>query len=230
MRRSKIITIIVFSILLGLEIYWLRNNIVSAFKNQINWVSLGAILEIILLIALWFAFPSFKKIFGEGKLKKRRRLHLIVISLSIMIFLLPFVLLYINGLQIQPDQIPPVAQLSVIGISIGLAGITLTASRISNITPEKRLELICVSQKFITATVLFIFFVAAINMIDNALNGIDVNSFSTTNLSNITNWYRGILFYLSVPSFYVGLILFLVGLVDLVFAFLDLDTRPTVPR
>jgi len=223
-------TVFTLLILLGLEIYWLRDDIVSVFQNQSNWASVVTVFEIILLAVLWTKFPKFKKVFGEGKSKKRSRVHSGFIFFLAIIFLLPFTFLYVDGLQIQPDKVSLTTQLSVIAISSAFAAITLTASRISNITPNKRLELICVSQKFIMVTVLFIFFAAALNMIDTALNGINVNSFSTSNLVSPIDWYRGVLFYLSVPSFYGSIILFLVGLVDLVFAFFDLDTRPTIPR
>ena len=66
-------------------------------------------------------------------------------------------ILYIDGLKIETAKISTIAQLSIIAISIGFTGISLTATHVPNIIPEKRNELICVSQKFILVGVLFIF-------------------------------------------------------------------------
>jgi hypothetical protein len=221
-----IISFIIFIVLLGLSIYFRRDEFASAFSTQGICVAVAVILECILTFVLWKLSP-IKKIFGEGKGVKRRTLHYWINSFVVIIFLLPFTFLFFNGFLLQENQISTIAQISVIGISITLSGVLLSTIRISQITPLKRQELLCISQKFIMVAILSIFSAASLLLIDKGLNGIDIYTFLP---NDITNLYRGFLFWFTTPCFYGSLILFIIGLVDTIFVFFDLDTRPTIPR
>lgn len=218
-------TALIILVILGLEIFWLKDDIVSVFQSQVSWVSLGIILGLILMVALWVKTP-IKKIFGEGKGIRRGRFHFTFNYILIFLFLLPFELYFLKG-SLYPQVDDYLSGLGIIGASVTLSGISLASARISQITPTKRQELVCISQKFIMTAVFVILAIVSIFTIDKGLNGIDVNTFS---MSDPTNYYRGLLFWIAAPCFHGGFILFIIGLSDLVFAFFDLDTRPTIPR
>ncbi len=221
----RLATTIIFLVLLGFEIFWLKDDIVSVFKSQVSWVSLGTILGVILLIVLWIKSP-IKKIFGEGKGISRSHFHITLNYILIFLFLLPFELYFLKG-SLYPQVEDYLAGLGIIGVSITLSGLMLASARISQITPNKRQELVCVSQKFIMTAVFVILAIVSIFTIDKGLNGIAVNTIA---FSEPTNYYRGLLFWIAAPCFHGSFILFIIGLSDLVFVFLDLDTRPTIPR
>lgn len=224
-NRFRLATTIIFLLLLGFEIYWLKDRIYEVFERQVSWVSLGTLLGVILLVVLWIKSP-IKKIFGEGKGIKRSSFHVTLNYVLISIFILPFELYFLKG-SLYPEVNVYLSGLSIIGISITSAGLLLASARIPHITPNKRQELICVSQKFMMTAVFVILAVVSIFTIDKGLNGINVNSFA---FGEPTDYYRGLLFWIAALCFHGGFILFIIGLSDLVFAFWDLDTRPVVPR
>lgn len=211
-HRYRWIIVPLLSLLLLFEIYSVRTILLALFR----WATLGIILEFSLIIILW-RFPMFKKLIGEGKQRKRSRFRLVLNWLSVL-FLPLFSLYYLKSLV--PGQLSATEQLSIIAIALFFSGLSLAAASIKGVSSEKRLELVCVSQKFILVVVLFILFNPLINILDQPpLNGIDVNSFDWL---DPVAWWRGISFWLAALCFYGGFILFLFGIADLVFLFADI--------
>jgi len=185
--------------------------------GQFYWPVLMVALEVGVGILLWFKFPSLKRVIGEGKSKKRPRYRYGVNLLLFFLFLAPFSIYVLESLQ--PKPLYDVVNLSIIGISLALAGLSFAASSISPMTAEKRVELICVAQKFIGVTILFLLFIPLIYMIDALYGGIDINAVS---FLDPTAWLRGIFFWIAAPCFYGAVVLFLLGVSDLIFALSDL--------
>lgn len=87
--------------------------------------------------------------------------------------------------------------------------------------------MICVAQKFIGVTILFLVFIPLIYMVDALYGGIDINSVS---LLDPMAWLRGISFWIAAPCFYGAVFLFLLGVSDLIFALADLGSKnPRIP-
>ncbi len=187
--------------------------------GRFSWPVLMIFLEMGIGIFLWLRFPSLKKSIGEGKSKTRSRYRLFANLFLYLLFSIPFSIYILKGLPAQPFS--SVENLSIIGISLALAGLSFAASSIPPITSKKRVEFICAAQKFIGVTVLFLLFIPSINMVD-ALHGIDINS---TSLLDPAAWWRGIFFWISVPCFYGAVFLFLLGISDLIFALSDLGSK-----
>ena len=139
-NRFHIATRIIFLVLLVFEIYWLRDELLAAFKNQISWVSLITILGVLLLLVLWIRSP-IKKMVGEGKGIIRSRFHFALNYVLVLLFILPFELYFLKG-SLNPEIGDYLSGLSIIGISVTLAGVLLASAGISQITPYKRQELI----------------------------------------------------------------------------------------
>lgn len=199
--------------LLIVEIYkWLQT-------GQFDWPALMLVLEICVGIFLWFRFPSLKKGIGEGKFKARPRSRHLVNLFFFLIFSVPFSIYVLKGLPTQPFS--GVESLSMIGISLALAGLSFAASSIPSITSKKRIELVCVAQKFIAVTILSLLFIPAIYMVD-ILNGININSVS---LLDAEAWWRGTFFWIAVPCFYGAIFLFFLGISDLIFSLADLGSK-----
>lgn len=198
--------------LLLVEIYQWR------LTGQFSWPALITILEFVLIIFLWFRYPLLRKLIGEDNSTNRSHSRLILNFCLVVLLLVPFSIYLLTGELNKP--VPPMAQFSIIAIAPILGGLVLTAASNFKSTPEKHSELICIAQKFISATVLFILFVPFIYMV-NLLHGIDVNSFQW---HDPIAWYRGIYFWLAVPCFYIGIVLFLFGIMDLLFVLVDLGT------
>lgn len=229
MKREYLVLIIALPmVLLVLEIQqWLHT-------GQFSWPYLVTMLEIGLITFSWYRYPLLRKLVGEDNLTKRPRWRLILNWCLVVLLLIPFSFYLLTGELNQ--QVSPMAQFSIIVVAPVLGGLVLTAASNLEKTSEKRSSLMCVAQKFISATVLFILFVPFIYTVD-LFHGIDPNSFQW--LDPIA-WYRGIYFWLAVPCFYVGVVLFLFGIVDLVFVLVDLDmtadtrqgikTKPSTPK
>lgn len=203
--------LLLFLLLLGINEWRLT--------GQFSWRFLMIFLEIGIGIFFWLRFPSLKKGIGEGKSKPRSRYRLLANLFLYFLFSIPFSIYVLKGLPTQPFS--NVENLSIIGISLVLAGLSFAASSIPPITSRKRVEFICVAQKFIGVTILFLLFIPSISMVD-ALHGIDINSIS---LLDPAAWWRGIFFWISVPCFYGAIFLFLLGISDLVFALSDLGSK-----
>jgi len=134
-----------------------------------------------------------------------------------VLLFIPFTVYFALGENVT--SVSPVAQFSIIAVAPTLGGLVLAAASNFRGKPEKREELIRVSQKFITAAVLLMLSVPFIFMVD-ILGGIDIDSFDWRD--SIT-WFRGIYFWLALPCLYIGIIIFLWGITDLIFALANLD-------
>jgi len=216
MKREYLVLIVGLPLmLLVIELqYWLHT-------GQFIWSYLAIMIEIGLIIFLWCKYPLLKKLVGETGLTKRPRWRLVLNWCLVILLFIPFSLYLLTGELNQ--QIPLLAQFSIIAVAPVLGGLVLAAASNLEKISEKRLSLMCVAQKFISATVLFIFFVPFIYTVN--LLSIDPNSFKWF---DPVAWYRGIYFWLAVPCFYVGIVLFLFGIMDLVFVLVELDTKADI--
>jgi hypothetical protein len=137
----------------------------------------------------------------------------------------PFSFYFLIGGKDQ--QLPTIAQFSIVAVTATLGGLILTAANLQK-DFKRRQEFVHVSQKLIVATVLFIIFAACTQMV-NLLGGIDIAS-PAHNLWDPLAWTRGIYFWLAVPCFYIGVLLFMWGLWDLVLALSGINTTPDQPQ
>jgi hypothetical protein len=131
----------------------------------------------------------------------------------------------LKGLQNLKDSTFNLSGIGVIGLSITLSGIVISLTKINGISHKKQLEFVCICQKFLMVSVLLIFAIISIFMIDKGLNGINVDSIIMNNPIDV---YRGILFWTATPLFHGGVVLFLIGVSDLVFSLYGLISRPNV--
>lgn len=165
-----------------------------------------------------------RKLVGEEPRIKRSKLRTLLYCGLIVLVLAPFtiyVLTESNQIFNEKNQLTPMAQLSIIAIAPVLGGLVLTAASNFKRYSEKRLGLISVAKKLISSTVLLIFFVIFMFTV-NRLHGIDPYSFQWNDL---VAWFRGIYFWLAIPCVYGSIILFLFGIMDLVYVLADIDTN-----
>jgi len=217
MKRSlKVVLLILLLFVFGFGIYYSAKYIKFSLSSFILLA-----FEALTIIILWRKSYKFRGLIGENRRNKRTNIHQSFIYYLLLFLILPFCLFFLVGQLYQP--LPLIAQFGLIGTCSTLGGLVLTASRMGT-DPNARSELVRVSQKFIFATLLFITLAPILFMIDHMLNGIDL-SFSLSNLKDLMNWYRGILFWFAVPCFFGGILLFIVGLIDLAFELSDLKSE-----
>lgn len=207
-RNITLITSILLLLLFSEIIQWFDS-------NQFNWPYLWAVLEILLLIFIWNKYPILRKAVGEDNAPNRPRW---LWFLNIIIILIIFLPMSVYFLTKNIDT----GQFSVLAIAPVLGGLVLAAASIIK-TSQKRSNLIRVAQKFISATILFIIFIPLMYML-SLLGDIDVNSFQW---NDISAWFRGIYFWLAVPCFFIGEVLFLFGITDLILVLVDFDDAQT---
>jgi hypothetical protein len=196
------------------ELYFFRYS-----TPPVTWATPVIVIELGLLILLWFRYPSIRKLIGAEKTTWSPNIGSII---QYILFLLVFTSFVIYSLVGQLNKsVPEVAQFSILTISPVLGGLVLAAASNYVKNPQKYSELIHVSQKFIMSTVLFIIFVPFSLMVE-LFGGINPDSLAA-NLSDPAAWGRSIYFWLGAPCFYAGILLFLWGLKDLVLALVDID-------
>ena len=76
-----------------------------------------------------------------------------------------------------------------------------------------------VAQKFIAVVILMIIFLPALHFVE-LLGGIDTGAFQP---DSAEAWGRGFFFWIGAISFYGGISLFMIALVDLVYAMVGID-------
>ena len=168
------------------------------------WVA-GVAGAIIILIRI---FRAARQMVGEHGME-RSTWHLCVLGIAVVLLFAPLSIYILRG---QPGvATTPISQFSVIAIASTLGGLILAAAARS----QWRLEFVRVAQKFILSTVLFIVFIPSIFMVDGMLDGIDINSLEWMSPKA---WIRTMYFLLAASCFFIGILLFLAGLVDLMFA------------
>ena len=141
----------------------------------------------------------------------------------LVILYLPFALYHLLGLGQLVDR-PPALDVGVVAVAAALGGLVLNAGL--NLTGPKRKETVQVAQKFITVVILMVIFLPALHFVD-LMNGIDLNSFEP---GSIEAWVRAFFFWLGAVSFYVGIGLFIVALVDLVYAIIGMENMGDVSK
>ena len=134
-----------------------------------------------------------------------------MLSLFTGIFLSVYLLL---GGVVTP--VPPTMQFQIITVSAALGGLVIASANFGKISKKRRVELLRVGQKLITATVSFIFFIALFLFVD--LSNVDPSKFA----GGIDAWVRGILFWSAAFFFFGGACIFTLGLVDLIIAIKNL--------
>ena len=112
---------------------------------------------------------------------------------------------------------PPALDVGVVAVSAALGGLVLNAGL--NLKGSKRRETVQVAQKFIAVVILMIVFLPALHFVE-LMDGINLYSFQPDSLEA---WLRGFFFWVGALSFYAGIGLFIVALVDLVFAMIGID-------
>ena len=133
-----------------------------------------------------------------------------------VVFFLPFALYFLIGWDQLLDR-PPTLDVGIVTVAAALGGLVLNAG--TNLKGSKRKETIQVAQKFIAVVVLIIIFLPALHFVE-LMGSIDVNEFQP---DSAEAWIRGFFFWIGAISFYAGISLFIVALVDLVYAMIDMD-------
>jgi hypothetical protein len=110
-------------------------------------------------------------------------------------------------------SIPPVLQFNIIVTSATLGGLVLAGASNRRISHQTHNKFISVAKKLIYATILFLVFTVIIFWIDST-GGVDPNikDFSKEGVT------RGVFFYGGAISFYIGIFLFSIALIDLALA------------
>lgn len=202
MRRLALILAVTFVLI----------SLISLWKyGTANWRDLGVMTAIIVIPIVLAIFPTLRlqmmSIIGEKRPIQRPSYRLI----APIPFVVPFVFyLLTQGVE---KSIPPALQWSIIAIAPTLGGLVFAGAGNRRIKRGVYYELISVAQKLIVATVLFILFSCLFFTVE-LTSGIDTNSIDLS----VLGWLRGGSFWLSVAFFYVGVYLFLVAIIDLVFA------------
>jgi hypothetical protein len=213
-RWLKIAICVILGLGLVAEIYYYRTEL----KTLIQWPTIPIILMVGIVMFL-LRFSTFQGIVGENKTKKRSGLRILFNFLLFIIFFIPVTIYYIGSLATKTLQ--PVEQISFIAIGLAFSGISFGAASISDITSRSKNELICAAKKFVLVTILFIIFIPLLNLLNQPLFK-DINIYSI-DLTDVEAWLRGITFYLTVFSFYGGELLFILGITDLIYAFINLS-------
>lgn len=230
MRRYGCLINIIFAALLIIEIIYFRDALLGLFTLG----SFGMLLEIALLLLSWYKWPYFKRVLGEGRTKNRSRFRTIFNLLSLIVVFLPTSLYILKSLI--PGQLPASANISLIALSLSLAGLSFSAIS-DKIKVDDRIQLLCVAQKFILVVVLFIIFIPFIYLVDQPpFNGININSFVWP--PDTISFTRGLLFWIATPCYYVGIILFWFGISDFLVTLANLnfisdkkqDTNLVIPQ
>lgn len=202
---------------LAVVLLWLAAVLILDRWLRGSWklASIVSACEAIVLVVLFIKYPRLMVIIGEGRGASRSGSHLLMILIMLALFLPSFSFYTLASYSSSVSSLGP--QLSILAISPILGGLVLAAVPMSS----SGMELTRVAHKLIFATILFVLFVPAIFLV-NQLGSIDVSTMG--NLRHTEDWTRGLYFWVAVPSFYGGIALFSVALVDL--AFTLSHTRP----
>ena len=130
-------------------------------------------------------------------------------------FFIPFALYFFGEWSQLPER-PLALDVGVVTVAAALGGLVLNAGL--NLQGSKRKETVQVAQKFIGVVVLMVIFLPSVHFVD-LIGGIDLGSFEP---GSSKAWVRGFFFWIAAASFYGGIGLFIVALVDLVYAMKDI--------
>ena len=153
-----------------------------------------------------------RRLIGEDEKSINNRPMLYFLLVPILLFIFSFYIL-LGNTQINT---PPVLQFNIIVVSATLGGLILAATAIAKF---KHRELLSIAQKLIVATILFVF-ATALLFIVVLLGGIESPSW-------LICTFREIFFWATVICFFPGVILFSIGIIDLVIKLGDI--RRSIP-
>lgn len=131
--------------------------------------------------------------------------------LCFVFFFLPLAFYVLQGMD-QLLNRPQALDVGVVAVAAALGGLVLNAGL--NLKSPKREKVILVSQEFIAVVILMLLFVPSLYYVE-LMNGIDTNAFEPDSLEA---WVRAFFFWTAVASFFGGIMLFIIALVDLAFA------------
>ena len=165
-----------------------------------------AIAAAIPLALVWLDYKSGAEILWRDSRPKVRTLCWFVFFLVVCVYLLSLD---------RTGDLPPALEFEVVVIAAALGGLVLNAGVSSGLPCESlRREFIAVAQKFIVVVILGIIFPPIMLFVD-FFGGVDIMSFEPGNPSG---WVLGPLFLFGMFSFFASVSLFIVALVDLVYA------------
>ena len=212
-QRWGLTLFIVASLVLGVGLAVLIGvRILGSYSpTEIAGVSIAGIV-VLSVVSLWE-----RRAFGlRAFVHKRWRSSRPVVRIFCLgIFFPMFSIYFLTDGEVKST--PATLEVGVIAVAAALGGLVLNAGL--NLEGEQKREFIHVAQKFIAVVILMLVFLSALHLIDLA-GGIDVSSFEPGNLNA---WGRGLLFWISAASFTAGAALFVIALVDLVYAVFDLS-------
>ena len=144
---------------------------------------------------------------------------------ALVFFYLPLFIYTLLGRRDELLDSPVAFDVGIVTVSAAFGGLILNAGL--RLTGPKREETIEVAQKFIVVVVLMIIFLPSIYFV-GLMGDIDINAFKPGSLEA---WIRAFFFAVAAISFYVGIGLFIVAIVDLVFAIQGIgDTKNSCRR
>ena len=106
----------------------------------------------------------------------------------------------------------------IVAVAAALGGLVLNAG--VGLKGPKKKELVQVAQKFIVVVVLMIIFLPAFYFVE-LMGPIDIESFEP---GSPEAWVRGLFFWIGALSFLGGIGLFIIALVDLVYAMIGIES------
>jgi hypothetical protein len=183
-------------------------------RGYVQLSSLVIMAAFLLSLILYLNMPLFREkvanilnIIGEDEkvISNRPMWYFLLVPILILVF--SFYVLLGNA-QIT---IPPVLQFNIIIVSSTLGGLVLAAATIPRVRNDAYRELLSVAQKLIVATILFVLATALLFLVE-LLGGIEANSFEWTT----RGLFRAVFFWATVICFFPGIILFSLGVIDLI--------------
>ena len=141
------------------------------------------------------------------------------------LFFIPFSFYSLAGSGDQFPERPPALDVGIVTVAAILGGLVLNAGLALN-TPKKK-EILQVAQKFIAVVVLMTISLPPLHFIDLLMGGINVDAFI---FDSSEAWLRGLLFWIAAIAFCIGISLFIIALVDLVYAMIGIgDAEKDAP-
>lgn len=130
--------------------------------------------------------------------------------ICLVIFVGPFSFYYLEAVRRSIERSLSL-DLGIVTVSAVLGGLILNAGL--NLKGHRRKESTQVAQKFILVVVLMTVFLPSIHAVE-LMRGIDLGP---PDFSSSDNFWRGIMFFIASSSFFSGIIVFIIALVDLIY-------------
>ena len=149
--------------------------------------------------------------------------QLIVRWLCLSFFVPAFLYYYLGGQNYSQITIQTLLA-GTIAVSAALGGLVLNAGL--NIDGPKRKQTIRVATEFVLAVVFMVIFLPSLHIVE-ILGGVDPYSFE---FGSAKAWVVGSYFWLAAISFYIGISLFILALVDLPYALIGIENAKSRNR